>query len=114
MSCRYGKIMSIVALANIKRGEEIFAHYGYHMMTAPVWYRNLWLQHLRSVTILLVDSSYCRKLTSTAFMCKQSVESWDYRRTNQRPGNLLQPIRMRSGANEVQMTSPVRTGAVRL
>jgi len=43
----------------------------------------------------------------------QSVESWDYRRTNQRLRNLLQPIRMRSGANEVQMTSPVRTGAVR-
>ena len=31
----------------------------------------------------------------------QSVESWDYRRTNQRPRNLLQPIRMRSGANDI-------------
>ena len=46
-------------------------------------------------------------------------------RTNQRPRNLFQPIRMRSGANEVQLadgscntrcyrqTAPVRTGAVR-
>ena len=50
----------------------------------------------------------------------QSVESWDWydgagahrrrppvapgiTRTNQRPRNLFQPIRMRSGANEVQL-----------
>ena len=42
---RFGLIMSIVALRDIRAGEEILVNYNYDVKLAPEWYRSLWMQH---------------------------------------------------------------------
>jgi len=44
---RFGKIMSVVAVKNIKVGQEIFVNYNYTVSMAPEWYKKLWFEHLR-------------------------------------------------------------------
>ncbi len=41
--------MSIAALRDISAGEEILVNYNYTVIVAPLWYKLLWLDYLRSV-----------------------------------------------------------------
>ena len=43
---RFGRIMSVVAVKNIRQGEEIFVSYNYCVSMAPEWYQVLWFQFL--------------------------------------------------------------------
>ena len=36
---RFGRIMSVVALREIKRDEEVFVSYNYSVSHAPEWYQ---------------------------------------------------------------------------
>ena len=44
---RFGLIRSITALRDIEQGEEILVNYGLPMSDAPLWYKHLWVEHLR-------------------------------------------------------------------
>ncbi len=44
---RFGLIMSIKSLREIKADEEILVNYGMGMADAPMWYKELWVKHLR-------------------------------------------------------------------
>ena len=44
---RFGLIMSVRAIADIQRGEEILVCYNYNIGQAPDWYRHAWFNHLR-------------------------------------------------------------------
>lgn len=46
---RFGQIMSIVALRDIKVDEEILVNYNYDVKLAPEWYRSLWKQHFHQM-----------------------------------------------------------------
>ena len=46
---RFGQIMSIVALRDIRVDEEILVNYNYDVKLAPEWYRSLWMQHFHQV-----------------------------------------------------------------
>ena len=37
-----------MALRDIEQGEEILVNYGMRMSDAPLWYKCLWVQHLRN------------------------------------------------------------------
>jgi hypothetical protein len=39
--------MSIVAIREIKRDEEVLVCYNYDLRTAPGWYRELWQNHVK-------------------------------------------------------------------
>lgn len=45
---RFGHIMSVVALKPIRRGEEVLVCYNYTIQHAPVWYRDLYVDHMRA------------------------------------------------------------------
>ena len=45
---RFGRVMCIMALRDISKGEEIMANYGYSLLKAPSWYRHLYSQHKNS------------------------------------------------------------------
>ena len=42
---RFGRIMSVVAVKDIKEGEEIFVSYNYSLPLSPPWYQHLWFSH---------------------------------------------------------------------
>lgn len=44
---RFGEIMSIVALKNIRKDEEILVSYNYSLGCAPPWYQQQWVQYLK-------------------------------------------------------------------
>jgi len=44
---RFGCVMSVVALRDIKPGEEVFVSYNYCIGSAPPWYQDLWWQHCK-------------------------------------------------------------------
>ena len=44
---RFGLIMSVRAITDIERGEEILVSYNYNIGQAPDWYRHAWFSHLR-------------------------------------------------------------------
>ena len=42
---RFGRIMSVVAMRDISKGEEVLVKYGYDLRIAPDWYKQLHAQH---------------------------------------------------------------------
>ena len=40
--------MAIKAIKDIPKGQEVFVNYGMGMADAPIWYKTLWVEHLRS------------------------------------------------------------------
>ncbi|XP_023332051.1 uncharacterized protein LOC111704142 isoform X2 [Eurytemora carolleeae] len=72
---RFGKIMSIKALEDLRRGDEILVSYNYRMEGAPEWYSELWYNHLRC---LGWPESFVTKFGLAASGCSnifKSVES---------------------------------------
>ena len=41
---RFGRIMSVVALRDIRADEEVFVSYNYSVSMAPEWYQELWFR----------------------------------------------------------------------
>ena len=62
--------MSVRAITDIERGEEILVSYNYNIGQAPDWYRHAWFSHLRDnkewseekiqVTLYPLTSTLCR------------------------------------------------------
>ena len=46
---RFGNIMSVVAITDIRAGEELSVCYNYKLESAPTWYLQLWARHCSSV-----------------------------------------------------------------
>ena len=44
---RFGLICAIQVLEDLPRGSEILVNYGMRMSDAPLWYKSLWVEHLR-------------------------------------------------------------------
>ena len=44
---RFGLICTTTALRDIDAGEEILVNYGWSMSDAPLWYKHLWVDHVR-------------------------------------------------------------------
>ena len=55
---RFGRIMSIVAESDIEPNQEVLVSYNYRIHQAPVWYRELYFQHLREDELLGEEGIY--------------------------------------------------------
>ncbi|XP_071743457.1 uncharacterized protein [Lepeophtheirus salmonis] len=44
---RFGHIMSVISVQDIRVGEEITVSYNYDLARSPVWYRDAWFHYLR-------------------------------------------------------------------
>jgi hypothetical protein len=44
---RFGLICAIKTIRAIPKGQEVLVNYGMGMSDAPLWYKSLWVQHLR-------------------------------------------------------------------
>lgn len=68
---RFGLICAIFSCSDLSCGDEILVNYGIGMADAPLWYKELWVHHLRNVKgwsddVILkwCDRQYSQKLTS--------------------------------------------------
>ena len=44
---RFGLINAIKAKSDLPKGAEVLVNYGMGMAEAPLWYKSLWVKHLR-------------------------------------------------------------------
>ena len=44
---RFGLICAITAIRDIDENEEVLVNYGMRMADAPLWYKRLWVDHIR-------------------------------------------------------------------
>ena len=52
---RFGLIIAIRAIIDMKKGSEVLVNYGMQMAEAPVWYKSLWVKYLRETKCLSDD-----------------------------------------------------------
>ena len=45
---RFGLICAIASIRDIEENEEILVNYGLPMADAPIWYKQLWVEHVRN------------------------------------------------------------------
>jgi len=55
-SARFGPIVSVVTIRDIKQGEELFADYGYKNVNLP-WYNDLWNQHKKEENDKILETA---------------------------------------------------------
>ena len=63
--------MSIVALREIRKDEEILVSYNYVLVHSPQWYKELWFTHLRD------DLEWSRSQIEQ--WCETETAKWGYR-----------------------------------
>ena len=71
--------MSVVAMRDISKGEEILVKYGYDLRIAPDWYKQLYYQHQRESWNKngIYELQYILSL-ATAFLPKFSLQrKWE-------------------------------------
>ena len=44
---RFGLICAIASIRDIEKDEEVLVNYGLPMADAPLWYKELWVDHVR-------------------------------------------------------------------
>ena len=61
---RFGNIRSVVATSNIRKGEEVFANYGYSKDNpVPEWYSSLYLEETGKNWLDSTTTSSCKQST---------------------------------------------------